>query len=262
MADPADDADRIAVLHLDDEPDAVELSATFLEREDGRLAVHGVTSAEEALAVLDRESIDCVVSDFRMPGTSGLEFLEAVRERHGDLPFVLFTGQGSEEIAAEAITAGVDEYLQKQPGRGQYAVLANRVANLVDQHRLARELERTRRRFEKLIEHAVEVIPVLDPNGVIEYVSPSARRVLGYDPEDLVGENAFELVHPDDREDTLARFLETVEEPGRFPDVEFRFKHADGSWVQLYGRAKNLLDDPDVGGIVSYNRAVDDMRRA
>ena len=260
MADRPSDGGPIAVLHVDDEPDAVELTATFLEREDGRLAVHGVTSAEEGLAILDRESIDCVVSDFRMPGTNGLEFLDLVRQGHPDLPFVLFTGQGSEEIAAEAITAGVDEYLQKQPGRGQYAVLANRITNLVDQHRLERALERTRRRFEKLIEHSLEVIPVIDPNGIIDYVSPSARRVLGYYPAELEGKNAFDYVHEDDREQAMARFAEAVDHPESFPEVQYRFKHADGPWVRLHGRAKNLIDDPDVGGIVSYNRpaALDD----
>ena len=250
----------IEVLHVDDEPDNLFLTAEFLAREGEHFEVHTATSAAEGLDVLEAEPIECVVSDYRMPGTNGLEFLTAVRESHPDLPFVLFTGQGSEEIAAEAITAGVSEYLQKRPGSGQYAVLANRIENLVAQYRLSGELARTRRRFEKLIEHSVEVIPVLDADGVITYVSPSARSVLGYEPEELVGENAFEYVHPDDVERVVARFAETVEDPECFPDVEYRFRAGDGSWVRLHGRAKNLLADPDVEGIVSYNRAVSDLR--
>ena len=256
---PGGTTDRVEVLHVDDEPDNGYLTARFLAREGDHFEVHTATSAEDGLAILEDEPIECVVSDYRMPGTNGLEFLELVRERHGDLPFVLFTGQGSEEIAAEAITAGVDDYLQKQPGSGQYALLANRIDNLVSQYRLERELAGTRRRYEKLIEHAVEVIPVLDGEGVVTYVSPSVRDVLGYEPADLVGENAFEYVHPDDVEHTVERFMETIEDPESFPDVEYRFRAADGSWVRLYGRAKNLLDDPDVGGIVSSNRAVSDL---
>ena len=105
------------VLHVDDEPNILDLTATFLEREGENIAVETATSATEGLDRLtegDFESgvpFDCIVSDYDMPGMNGLEFLEAVREEHPDLPFILFTGEGSEEIASEAITAGVSDYL-------------------------------------------------------------------------------------------------------------------------------------------------------
>ena len=126
----------IRVLHVDDDPAFVDMAATFLEREDDRIEVVTATSAAEGLTVLDETHIDCVVSDHEMPGMNGIEFLERVRGAHGDRPFVLFTGKGSEEIASEAISVGVTDYVQKATGSEQYKILVNRIVNAVEAMRI------------------------------------------------------------------------------------------------------------------------------
>ncbi|MBX0294119.1 PAS domain S-box protein [Haloarcula nitratireducens] len=130
--------ETIRVLHVDDDPAFVELTAEFLEAEGERVVVSTATSASEGLETLETESIDCVVSDFEMPEMNGLELLDAVREKYPELPFVLFTGKGSEEVASEAIVRGATDYLQKQSGTDQYALLANRIRNAVETYRSAR----------------------------------------------------------------------------------------------------------------------------
>ena len=92
----------VRILHVDDEPDFADLTAIHLERERDDFEVVTATSATEGLERLAESDIDCIVSDYDMPGMDGLEFLEAVREECPDLPFILFTGRGSEEIASEA----------------------------------------------------------------------------------------------------------------------------------------------------------------
>ena len=131
----SDSTDTIHVLHVDDEPNLADVAATFLEREDDRIQVETATSANEGLELLAEDTVDCIVSDYDMLGKNGIEFLEAVREDHPDVPFVLFTGKGSEEIASHAISAGVSDYLQKGVGPDQYVVLANRIKNLVSRQR-------------------------------------------------------------------------------------------------------------------------------
>ncbi|MFW6382782.1 MAG: PAS domain S-box protein, partial [Haloferacaceae archaeon] len=141
------DAAPIRVLHVDDDPEFVDMAATFLERTDGRLSVETATNAEEGLERLEDGRFDCIVSDYEMPGRDGLAFLEAVRADDPDLPFILYTGEGSETVAGDAISAGATDYLQKSVGTDQFTILANRIRNAVEQYRTARraaELDRVR----------------------------------------------------------------------------------------------------------------------
>ncbi|PSQ12972.1 hypothetical protein BRC98_02360 [Halobacteriales archaeon QS_7_68_65] len=92
----------VRVLLVDDEPDFAELVADFLERENDQFTVVTATSASEGHDRLAEENPDCVVSDYEMPDRNGIEFLEAIREEYPDLPFILFTGRGSEEHRARA----------------------------------------------------------------------------------------------------------------------------------------------------------------
>lgn len=133
--------DSISVLHVEDESDFAEVVRIFLERADSRFEVHAVTSPAQARDFLANHTVDCIVSDFDMADETGLDLLEDVRKTDSMVPFILFTGKGSEEIASEAISAGVSDYLQKEAGTDQYAILANRINNLVSESRALTDLE-------------------------------------------------------------------------------------------------------------------------
>ena len=260
---------EVHVLHVDEEPDFAEMVAKFLELADGRIAVTTARSANEGLDRLAGDGIDCIVSDYDMPGADGLAFLQRVREEDGDLPFVLFTGKGSEEIASEAISAGVTDYLQKVGGTDQYAVLAQRITNAVERRRAEEQLESERRRFTRLTEHSTDVIVIVDETLRFSYVSASVEPILGHRPRDLVGEESLSYVHPDDRHVAVARLSRVIERPETPVSDEVRLRNADGSWTWIEARARNQVDDPDVGGIVVYARDIsarkareDDLREA
>ena len=200
----------IHVLHVDDKPDFAELTAEFLKREDDSITVTTATSASEGLEHLSRGDFDCIVSDYDMPTQNGIEFLKSVRENSPDLPFVLFTGKGSEEIAGEAISAGVTDYLQKKRVTDQYTVLANRLRNAVERHRAEKERKRQR----KAIETAQEGISILNQDGEYIYVNQAYADIYGYDPDEMEGEH-WELIYPDG-DTAIARdvILPTVAEDG------------------------------------------------
>ncbi|GAA0657219.1 PAS domain S-box protein [Salarchaeum japonicum] len=178
-------AQTIDILHIDDDAGFCELVAAFLEREREHFTVHSATEPRAALERLaDGElSVDCIVSDYDMPDLDGLTLLKRVRDTHPELPFILFTGKGSEEIASEAITAGVTDYLQKAGGTEQYSVLANRIQNAVDGVRAERYLNRGL----EAIETARDGIAILDETGAIEYVNSAWADILGYDRDELLG---------------------------------------------------------------------------
>ena len=115
-------SDTIAVLVVDEDEDVLELTETFLERASDALSVETATSGEEAL---DRVAgVDCVVSDYRMPGMDGMDLFEAVRERHPGVPFLLFSAAVEEETVSAAEEAGVTAFIQKGTGTDHYNEMA------------------------------------------------------------------------------------------------------------------------------------------
>ena len=129
-ADSAD-SDAIRLLVTDDEPGLPETIAGHIEREYPDIEVTTATSALEAISVVREEPFDCIVSDYQMPAISGLDFLTAVREEDADIPFIVFTAKGSEEIASKAIATGVTDYVQKTPQSDQYKTLVDRVRRAI-----------------------------------------------------------------------------------------------------------------------------------
>ncbi|WP_340101246.1 PAS domain S-box protein [Salinibaculum salinum] len=190
--------EAIRILHVDDNPDISELTATFLEREDDRFAVETTATVSEGLSYLAETDIDCIVSDYNLPGENGIEFLSTVRESRPDLPFILFTGKGSEEVASEAISAGVTDYLQKESGTSQYAVLANRVTNAVEQSRSKRALEASQKRLSLFVEQSPLGVIEWNDNFDIARLNDAAEAILGYTEDELAGETWETIVSDSD----------------------------------------------------------------
>lgn len=97
--------DPIVVLHVDDDSQMRDLVSAYFEEKHDQLTVITVDGAAAALEEL-HDGIDCIVSDYDMPRTTGLELLREVREVRPNIPFILLTGMGSEDVASEAISAG------------------------------------------------------------------------------------------------------------------------------------------------------------
>lgn len=136
--------DRIHILHVDDDPSVTELLAAIFERDFPECTVHSSRDPDEALEVIVQKDIECAVLDYDMPEMNGIDLLRRIKSVRPALPVILFTGHGSEEIAATAIQAGVDGYVQKG-GRETFGLLATQIRNLVTTMRLDRERhERTK----------------------------------------------------------------------------------------------------------------------
>jgi len=251
---PGGSPEPIHILHVDDEPDFTDLAATYLQREDDRFSVHTERSASDGLDRLADERFDCIISDYDMPGRDGIEFLEAVRDDHPELPFILFTGRGSEEVASEAISTGVTDYLQKDTGTEQYAILRNRVVNAVDRHRVDRERQRMRERMELALEVTDSVIFEVDPDTG-DLRSHGAMGAV-FDEPSGAGTNRADFVeravHPEDRDRLHDLFGRLQRGESEYDVIDYRTNPAVGRQRWMRGHAYyESNDEPRIVGFAT-----------
>jgi len=113
----------------------------------------------------------------------------------------------------------------------------------------------------KLVEESSDIATIIDSDGVITYVSSAVQRTLGYEPEELIGENGYEYQHPDDRAAVAAAIEKLQVNPDGTETIETRFRHADGSWRWIEATMQNRFDDEDISGILLNSRDISDRKR-
>lgn len=118
-----------------------------------------------------------------------------------------------------------------------------------------------REHYRLLAENSMDVITVLSPGLLVEYASPSVKKILGYRAEEIMGTKLLEWVHPEDTEHVRISMNHRIQIPGPSPALEFRLKHKDGSWRILEAVANNLIYDSGVCGIILTSRDISDRKQ-
>jgi len=164
-----------------------------------------------------------------MPGKNGIEFLKSVRSKWSELPFILYTGKGSEEVASDAISAGATDYIQKESGADHYTLLSNRIRNAVEHYRAKTTAQRTDERYHNLIDTAPIPILLFDEDGKSVYANEAAVTFLNATSyADLENEPFTHFLHPDDQETATERFQTLMSEEEHAPEIEYQVRTLDG----------------------------------
>jgi diguanylate cyclase (GGDEF)-like protein/PAS domain S-box-containing protein len=217
----------------------------------------------------------------------------SVRESLGFAPESII-GKSAFELVAEADRSiAIEAFVRKVAGQtAEYDPLVARIVHANGEHRTV-ELEatdmladpavrgvvvtgrdvtdrydaeeavaRSERRFRALVQESTDIVLLVAADGRLAYASPSVERVIGVPPANAIGRHVLDWVHPEDRAFTAEVLARAIASKGLAPALEIRLRAADGTWrhVELVGN--NLLDDPDVGGLVVSGRDVSDRRRA
>jgi PAS domain S-box-containing protein len=252
----------IRLLYVDDEPSLLDIGKLFLE-ESGDFSVITRESATAALDLLGVETFDVIVSDYQMPGMDGIRFLVEVRSRFGQIPFILFTGRGREEIVIQAINSGADFYLQKggDPA-AQFAELSHKVRSAVAQRLNEQAFKESEERFRGITERISDLILIVDADGLLNFISPSATRILGFPPEAFAGKKAGTEFIPADDAIKIGTALERLKNGSPEERLEFRMKKHDGSYAVFDGKGMPVFKNGIYSGAQVIAREITERKHA
>ena len=225
----------IRVLHVDDSQHDLELTRHNLKRLSSELEIEWCDSASDALERLAKEKFHCVVSDYRMPDRDGIDFLRDLRAAGNETPFIFFTGHGTEEVAAEALRSGADDYFVRDIGFAAYERLffgIKRAADALKQKekQLAAEqaLQESEVRFRNLFEASKDVVYTSTTDGRLIDINPSGADLFGYSLEELLSMNVSDLYADSSQR---ADFRTEIEQAGFVKDYPIDLRRKDGSII-------------------------------
>lgn len=154
------------ILYVDDEPALLDIARLFLEK-TSEFKVLTAESAQEGLAIIRAHHPDAIVSDYQMPEMDGITFLKEIR-RDSAIPFIMFTGRGSEIIAMEATNSGADYYIQKGADpRALFAELTYKLRLALFDHREENEEQRAKKTIRTLIDKTYNAVIIHNLEGRI-----------------------------------------------------------------------------------------------
>lgn len=237
--------EQYSILYVDDEPDLLNTGKCFIEKTKG-FKVHTISSAIKALECSDLLIYDAIVSDYQMPGMNGITFLKEVRKRYKEIPFILFTGRGREEVVIEAINNGVNYYVQK--GGDPVSLFVE----LVHKIRLAVDHNRAKNQITRLDEYQKRLATAMNLINVVSWECDAISQIFTFDDRffamygtsaEREGGNTIptdryvkEFIHPDDRETVLAQVRKALQNPD--PHTVTYIEHRI---VRRNGEIRNIL---------------------
>jgi diguanylate cyclase (GGDEF)-like protein/PAS domain S-box-containing protein len=244
---------HLRVLYVESTEHDVELTRRHLAASAPHIHLEAAGSADEALAILGHGQVpDVLLMDYRLPGMNALEALKEIRQTLGlDLPIVLVTGHGTQDIALQALKLGAADYLVKDTGyllhlpsvleNAFHRVLAVREkAALIEREHELRESEA---RFRQLAENIREVFWLVDAQrSQMLYISPAYEQIWGRSRESLRASPGdwIQAIHPDDRQ-RIEEAIRTEQPKGTY-DVEYRIVRPDGDVRWIHDRAFRVAD--------------------
>ncbi|MUW13564.1 PAS domain S-box protein [Halorubrum sp. CBA1125] len=222
--------ENIRVLYVKNNGSSTIEWSERLERANDSFEVTIEFDSDVALETLHDTPVECVLSDYELKESNGLEVLERVREFDSELPFILLTDDGDEDIASDAISAGVTDYLQKDREENQFEVLANYIERAVERYQSQRAVKRERVHRAALFKNTPDPIVRVtfkDQTPEIVDVNAAFESVFGFEQETVIGSSIRDVIVPDSEHGEHRSIRDDVVE-GTPVETEVRRQTNDG----------------------------------
>jgi PAS domain S-box-containing protein len=249
---------EVNILCVDDEPDFLALTKVCLERENEKFNICTTTSAENGIELLKSGNYDVILSDYKMPGMNGIEFLQNLRRDGSTIPFIMFTGKGKEEVAMDALNNGANYYLQKCGDVERLCgTLTHTIRGEAEKKRMVDKLAALEKERQIIMDSVSAMIFSTDCESNFLYVNKLLADVYGKNPEEFKGKSIRELL-PEEAEDYikankeilksgrprtgLIKDFRTPEGIKRVRIDEIPLKDTDGNVIGLMGFAVDITE--------------------
>lgn len=232
--------EKINLLLVDNDPQFLDLTLRNLEKEDSKIELERCESPKEALKLLEDGDFDGVLSDYDMPGMNGIELLNKVRSRWPDMPFIIVTGKGDEEVASEAMRCGVDDYFKKKGITDEFSIIVNRIEKVIALKQTEKEREEALTRLQESQEK-YELLLANLPDGAAAIFDKDLNYTLvggeiindtGLEADDLRGEHISAIYDDEDLDKIRDNYEAALKGEKR------RFK------ADLHGRTLSVVTTP------------------
>lgn len=226
---------------------------------NGFMAAGQTDRGEDAIVKIMELKPDLILMDINLKGKmDGIEAAIQIRAQF-DLPVIFLTAYGNSTIIERARLAEPFGYIFKPFEERE---LISNIQMALYKHELERKVRESEIKFRALIENGRDNISLLSADGKLLWESPSVLHTLGYEHDQFVGRNIFELMHPDDLEWTREVFARVVQKPGNREEGSFRLLRSDGSWRWIEATATNLLHEPIIQAVIINYHDVTERKRA
>ena len=244
----AESAEVIRVLHIDDEEQQQMFLKVFVEG-DPSIKVTSVLCAKDVFDLVETGAYDCIVSDYDMQDMDGITLARKVRQT-SQIPIIIYTGRGSEEVAERAFEAGIDDYIRKEMSPAHYQVLSKRIRQAV-------ERRRSNESYKNLFDNANDSIILHTLDGKILDINEAGCRKLGYSKEELLGKIFYDHATPNgiSNKDLFNKIIKQGHAV-----FESTIKSRDGSLIPVEVSNK-VIKYMGVDAVLSFNRDITERKR-